>query len=69
MQNPPSLIVEDNLGGDVFRLDLAVEGAVDGVDLLLDGRAELEEVVGDGLAGGLEDVDEPVRIVLVRVEV
>ena len=52
------LIVKHNLLRHV-GLDLTVEGAVYGVDLLLDRRAELQEVVRHGLAGGLEDVDEP----------
>lgn len=51
-------LIEDNLGGLLSHVDVLEEGAVGVVGLLLDGGAELEELVGHGLVGALEDVDQ-----------
>lgn len=51
-------LIERDLGRLLVRVYVLVERAISIVGLLLDGGAELEEFLGNGLLGGSEDVDE-----------
>lgn len=54
-------LVKGDLGGLLRHVDVLEEGAVHVVRLLLDGGAKLEQVVGHGLVGTLENVDKTVK--------
>ncbi len=47
------------------HVDVLEKGAIHVVRLLLDRGAKLEQLVGDGLFGALEDVDQAARVSLV----
>lgn len=53
-------LIERDLGGLLVGVNVLVERAIGIVGLLLDGGAELEKLLGNGLLGGSEDVDEAV---------
>ena len=59
----PSL-VERNLRRSLHALGILVESAIGLVALLLNGGAVLHQLLGNGLTGGLEDVDESAGEVL-----
>ena len=69
--SPPFLLplclfsVKGNLGALLAHVDVLEEGTVRAVRLLLDRGAKLHELVGHGLARGLQDVDELARVRLV----
>jgi hypothetical protein len=59
-----SPLVEGDLGSGLHVRGILVEGAVRLVALLLNGGAVLHQLLGHGLAGGLEDVDQSAGEVL-----
>ena len=56
--------IERNLRRSLHTLSILVESAIRLVALFLNGSAVLHQLFGDGLAGGLEHVDESAREVL-----
>lgn len=59
-----TILVESDLSRSLHVRGILVESAVRLVALLLDGGAVLHQLLGHGLAGGLEDVDQSSREVL-----
>ena len=57
-------LIERNLRRSLHALGILVEGAVGLVALFLNGGAVLHQLLRDGLASGLEDVDESAGEVL-----
>lgn len=51
-------LVKSDLGGGLHLAGVSVEGTVCVVSLLLDGGAELHEILGYRLVGSLENVDQ-----------
>ena len=59
-----TILVESDLSSSLHIRGILVESAVRLVALLLNGGAVLHQLLGHGLAGGLEDVDQSSREVL-----
>lgn len=53
-----AILIKCNLGGLCVHINILEESTVHIVSLLLDGGAELEEILGHGLVGSSENVDE-----------
>jgi hypothetical protein len=51
-------LIKGDLRRRLHRVNIFVKGAVRVVALLLDSGAELHQLLGHGLVGGLEDVDQ-----------
>ena len=53
-------LIKSDLGTLLRHIYIFEEGAICVVPLLLDSPAKLEQLIGDGLVGGLKDVDQTV---------